>query len=431
MGGAPRTQTGKDCSETNQNHRKQAHSRKKDSPKENSRNEDSHQEDRQKEIRPAQKEDGAAMSQIDDFEDPSGNSAEELSLLHRHDSIPTALKGHGLIPAESSVESTEALPSEYLLDGRPVLYQGTTSVVPHEAQNEAGALAPAGSPSPEPPEFYSFPVEPPSPTRIPHLGHLGLLAAFLFVGFICMMVVMAIGLLIHFDGVTKIDQIKSHIVYLLGSEAVLYLATFALSYFLFPLFWQKSFFAGIQWRGRTAFKWSGLLMLLAVGCFGLALLDQALLPGPKHAPIEDMFTTPAAAWMMFLFGVTIAPFFEEMFFRGFLLPALATAYDWIIEKSTGKTASPLDANGHPQWSLAAMIAAAIPTSLLFAQIHVDQQGHSLGPFLLLVVVSLILCVARLKLRSVAASTFIHACYNFLIFSIMLIGTDGFRHLDKM
>jgi hypothetical protein len=26
---------------------------------------------------------------------------------------------------------------------------------------------------------------------------------------------------------------------------------------------------------------------------------------------------------------------------------------------------------------------------------------------------------------------VHACYNFLLFSIMLLGTSGFRHLEKM
>jgi membrane protease YdiL (CAAX protease family) len=242
---------------------------------------------------------------------------------------------------------------------------------------------------------------------------------------------MGIGLLVHFNGVSSIDQIKTNVTYLLGSEAILYLVAFILSFFLFPLFWGKGFFAGIHWRGRTAWHWNWLLALISLGCFGLAMLVELLMPGPEHAPIEDLFRSPGAAWTMFFFGVTLAPFFEEMFFRGFLLPSLATAWDWSVEKSTGKAALPLDEDGHPQWSLGAMIAAAIPTSLLFALIHADQQGHTLGPFLLLVTVSLILCAVRLKTRSLAASTIVHSCYNFMIFATMLISTGGFRHLDKM
>jgi membrane protease YdiL (CAAX protease family) len=134
---------------------------------------------------------------------------------------------------------------------------------------------------------------------------------------------------------------------------------------------------------------------------------------------------------MFAFGVTIAPFFEEMFFRGFLLPALCTACDWISEKMKHSLPRPLDASGHPQWSLPAMIIGSVLTSLPFAGLHVDQQGHSLGPFLLLIVVSLILCAVRLRIRSLAASTLVHASYNFFIFSLTLVVTGGFRHFDKM
>jgi membrane protease YdiL (CAAX protease family) len=268
-------------------------------------------------------------------------------------------------------------------------------------------------------------------TRIPHLGHLALLVAFLIFGFLCATVLMLAAYFLHLDGVTTQAQIKTNVYYLLGFEAILYLVTLALSIPLFPLLWRKSFFAGIHWRGTTALRLGWRLLAIAAGCFVLALLDEVLLPGPKHSPIEDIFRTPGAAWLMFCFGVTIAPFIEEIIFRGFLLPSLATAWDWTIEKSIVKRPRPLDENGHPQWSLFAMVIASIFTSLPFALVHAEQQGHSLGPFLLLVTVSLILCAVRLKTRSVAASTLVHACYNFFIFSTMLVGTGGFRHFDKL
>jgi hypothetical protein len=270
-----------------------------------------------------------------------------------------------------------------------------------------------------------------SSARIPHLGHLCLLMAFLLFGFVCMAVLMFTAMYFHLDGVTNPDQIKTNVHYLLGSEAVLYLVTLALSIPIFPLLWHKSFFAGIHWRDETALQLGWRLPAIALGCFLLAVLDQTLLPGPEHAPIEEFFRSPGAAWLMFGFGVTFAPFFEEIVFRGFMLPALATAWDWAIEKSTGKPARPLDASGHPQWSIFAMVIASVLTTIPFALMHADQQGHSLGPFLLLITVSLILCALRLKTRSLAACTLVHACYNFLIFFTMLIGTGGFRHFDKM
>jgi hypothetical protein len=270
-----------------------------------------------------------------------------------------------------------------------------------------------------------------APARIPHLGHLALLSAFLLLGFVCMFVLIVVALHFHWEGVTTEDQIKTNVHYLLGSEAVLYLVTMALSIPIFPQLWNKSFLAGIHWRGATAFQLGWRLPAISLGCFSLALLDQWLLPGPEHAPIEDIFRSPSAAWLMFGFGVIVAPFVEETIFRGFLLPSLATACDWAIEKCTSKPARPLDANDHPHWSIFAMAVASIVTSLPFALMHAEQTGHSLGPFLLLITVSLILCAVRLVTRSLAASTLVHACYNFLIFFVMLVGTGGFRHFDKM
>jgi membrane protease YdiL (CAAX protease family) len=270
-----------------------------------------------------------------------------------------------------------------------------------------------------------------SPKRIPHLGHLCLLAAFAGIGFVCATVLMLIALHFHFFGAKNLTDAGTNVHYILGFEAILYLVAFSLALVIFPLFWNKSFFAGIQWRGATALYLGWWLPATALGCFALAALDQAVLPGPANAPIEDIFRSPGAAWLMFGFGVVFAPFFEEMAFRGFLLPALATAWDWAIEKSTGRPPRPLDATGHPQWSIFAMVIASIFTTLPFALMHAEQQGNSMGPFVLLIVISLILCAVRIVTRSLAASTLVHACYNFLLFALMLVSTGGFRHLEKL
>jgi hypothetical protein len=289
------------------------------------------------------------------------------------------------------------------------------------------------APSVPPAEQFQYWPQPVAvaPQRIPHLGHLVLLAAFGAIGFVCATVLMMIALHFHLFGVTTMEKAATDVHYILGSEAAIYLITFFLGFLVFPLFWKQSFFAGIHWCGATAWRLTWRLPVLALGCFALALIDDQLLPGPKNTPIDEIFRTPGAAWMMFAFGVTLAPFFEEIAFRGFLLPALCTSCDWIGERFTRARPRPLDADGHPQWSIAAMVIASIAASLPFALMHGEQTGHSLGPLLLLIVVSLILCAVRLKTRSLAASTLLHACYNFLIFSSMLVGTGGFRHLDKM
>ena len=78
-----------------------------------------------------------------------------------------------------------------------------------------------------------------------------------------------------------------------------------------------------------------------------------------------------------------------------------------------------------------MVIGSILTSIPFALMHAEQTGYSLGPFLLLVCVSLVLCWVRLSSRSLAASVTVHASYNFLLFFLMFLGTGGFQHMDKM
>ena len=267
--------------------------------------------------------------------------------------------------------------------------------------------------------------------RIPHFGHFLLLIPLTGIGTLFTVVFVLVALHLRLFGVSSPQQATTEIHYLLGSEAILYIFTFVACLLIFPLIWHESLFAGLQWNGLTALRLRWRLVGAAGLCFLLAMVSGEFMPGPTNAPIEKIFASPGAAWILFGFGITFAPFFEEMLFRGFLLPALATAYDWCAEKTRSAPRRPLGEDGHPQWSLSGMVVASIVTSVPFAAMHAQQTGYSIGPFLLLVCVSLVLCAVRLSTRSLAASVTVHACYNFLLFSIMMIGTDGFRHLDKM
>jgi membrane protease YdiL (CAAX protease family) len=350
------------------------------------------------------------------------------------------------------------------------------------------------------PLFYAF-TQPPvhRPVRIPHFGHLLLL--FLLIVIAEGVLGAGLGVASHFGW--KAPAVSgTNLQFNLLAEAAVYFTTFAFGLIAFPLIWHKSYFAGLQWRAAAARSRLWPLAAIASTCCGLAIIDQFFMPGPSNAPIEKMISSPSAAWLMFAFGVTVAPFFEEMFFRGFLLPALSTAADWIAEKVSANSpvilgtngrvqwplagiaaawtslgsipavcfsafywkggrlawqilvpyavaiaifftilalrksaspelARPIGPDSEPQWSYPSMAIAAVVTSVAFASLHLEQQGNSLGPFLLIVLVSLVLCSVRLITRSLAASTLVHAIYNFFVFTILLIGTQGFRHFDKM
>ena len=124
------------------------------------------------------------------------------------------------------------------------------------------------------------------------------------------------------------------------------------------------------------------------------------------------------------FGISFAPFFEELFFRGFLLPSLSTAYDWLAERFYHVPRRPLRSDGSPQWSMSAMVIASLVTSAPFALMHAEQTGNSVDAVLLLACVSIVLCAVRLVTRSLAASVLVHSFYNFLIFSMMLLVLKG-------
>lgn len=306
------------------------------------------------------------------------------------------------------------------------------ALVPNSLQDAESAALPQEPQPDERPLFQSFSLpEIRPPVRRPHLGDVGILAVFALFGLLCASGLIFLALHFHLFGVLNQQQAATEIHYALGSEAILYLFTLGACLLFFPLIWHKSFFAGVQWNGAIALHLRKRLFVIAFVCCALALVNGLLLPGPKDAPIDKIFRAPGAAWLLFAFGVTFAPFFEELVFRGFLLPALCTACDWIHEKVAGALVRPIDGNGQPQWSINAMVIASIATSLPFALLHAAQTGYSWGPFVLLFSVSLVLCWARLNTRSLAASVLVHASYNFLLFSLMLLGTGGFQHLDRM
>jgi hypothetical protein len=401
---------------------------------------------------------------------------------------------HALLDAASAHNSADVPPVE-LPPFEP------TPAAPAGTEPAFGQYAPSSA---EPQLFQSLaqpPIRP--PVRIPHFGHLVFLLLVLMpFGILATGVFMALAIHARLFGVSTTQKAMNDIHYMLGSEGVLYLCTFALCLLIFPFFWHKGLLAGLQWNGATALRLRWRLVSAAGLCFLLALLNGELMPGPTNAPIEKIFQAPGAAWLLFAFGVTFAPFFEEMFFRGFLLPALCTAADWITEKVNADSpfsvdangrpkwparavtttaffftsmpaaillagfargghiagrilvtyfagvsvfllylanrttrarelARPIGLNGHPLWSIPSMVIASVLTSIPFAWMHAQQTGYSIGPLLLLVGVSLVLCAVRLATCSLAASVVVHACYNFLLFSVMLIFTGGFRHFDKM
>lgn len=278
--------------------------------------------------------------------------------------------------------------------------------------------------------FASHPAQP-LVARTPNFADLLIFLLMLLIGLLAMMGTVGAATHYHWFGLKTAAQMQGNTRLALGTEAILYGVALACSIPIFRIAWNKPFLTGLHWHWNTAYRLRLRLVGIAVVCNIIAMLGNAVLPFPQHAPIDKMFSTTADAWLLLGFGTTIAPFFEELIFRGFLLPAIATAWDWASERLTHHMPRPLDAEDNPVWSLGAQIFAALVVSAPFALMHAEQVGNAWGPVLLLYCVSLILCAVRLRTRSLASSTLVHAAYNFMLFAVMFFETDAFRHLDKM
>ena len=77
------------------------------------------------------------------------------------------------------------------------------------------------------------------------------------------------------------------------------------------------------------------------------------------------------------------------------------------------------------------LLAVLATSLAFAMVHGEQLGQAWGPLLVLFMVGLVLTITRVVTRSVTPGLLIHVGYNLMLFGVLYVGTDHFRHLERM
>ena len=300
-------------------------------------------------------------------------------------------------------------------------------------------------------EWWSEPAAEHPSSRVPHIGHvLMLLALALLLFFLAQLVFFAFA---HATaGVTRVIQPKRQ----LAAQATVYIATLGLSAAIFPVFWGRDFLAGINWNGGQALRQSFRLVPLGLAV-GLAVQAiSSLIPMPKSLPMDDFFRTPSDVWIVALFGTLLAPLVEEIAFRGFLLPALAIAFDWLhatLRYLATFAAARLAGAEPPQCvaafpedrhagldadmgnlffrSRTAVVVASVMSSVLFAFLHAEQIAHAWGGLAVLFGVSLVLTTIRVRLKSVACSTVVHASYNLSVFITIFVATGGFRHLDRM
>jgi membrane protease YdiL (CAAX protease family) len=263
--------------------------------------------------------------------------------------------------------------------------------------------------------------------RIPHLGHALLFFTIAIFSIVFSVVVLFLVEFFHHPQ-SQSQPPDAHLAAI--GMFIGYVLTFAISFPVFPLLWHRSFLDGISWTYRAArLRWWKLVLLgLALCVFAQAA--EHLFKTPKETTdVLKLLDTPTSAWLTAIFGALVAPLVEEIAFRGFLLPAIATAYDWIsLERTPAAYNRWRQTTNH---TTPALVLAAVISSAAFAAMHGSQLHGAYGPIIILFGVSLVLSYVRIRLNSVAASALVHISYNGILFLIMIIATGGFRHLDKL
>jgi uncharacterized protein len=166
----------------------------------------------------------------------------------------------------------------------------------------------------------------------------------------------------------------------------------------------RGFWQTIRWNWPSA--WWTYLGAGVILTFALGFLEHFLkLPMPKDQPFDRFLQNAQVIWILVLFGTTLGPFMEELFFRGLLYPVLVNRIG--------------------------VYGSIFFTALGFGLIHLWQYGRGWGPVLVVFLVGIALTTVRAVTKSVAASLLVHMAYNGTIFAVMYIATDGFRHLEKL
>lgn len=267
----------------------------------------------------------------------------------------------------------------------------------------------------------------PDTRRQPHLGYaLALILIAVITSPLAFGLVWLVESRLHLIPSSALHHLKDYPGIAIYSNLIATVMTLLIAWPLFAWAWNRPFWKVVGWNREhvrgIGWKLAGLGLLTSV----LAQLFEHLMTLPSNMPIDAFFRSQSVLWWVTLYGVVIAPIFEETLFRGFLLPAIAMAIDFFR-----KAPVPPEMQWENGISKTATAISAVITSIAFGCLHAAQLGYAWNAVALLSCVGLLLACVRLYFNSVAASATVHSAYNGSLFLAMFFATGGYQHLDKL
>ncbi len=265
---------------------------------------------------------------------------------------------------------------------------------------------PQTQPSSELPDWTQAPHEPPSqpPPKLWGFRDLFFFVAFAFLA-LPMAYLATLGgyfLLKSSLGLRiPLIALQDNPFFLLSLQTAFYGLLLGYIYFLVVVSYRQPFWRALRWRHPTGRQAAGFLLGGIVLAFAVRI-TPTLLPERQNFPLERLFTSPAAAYAVGAFAILVAPFMEELIFRGLFFS--------ILEHRRG------------------VVLAVVITALLFAGLHVPEYWRAWNHVLMIVVVGFAFSLARGLTGSLAPSVVLHLAYNASQMTFLFFDTDRFRNL---
>jgi len=189
--------------------------------------------------------------------------------------------------------------------------------------------------------------------------------------------------------------------FLISLQTVFHALLFGVIYLFLAINHHLPFWTALKWRKPSL----GLARRFFLGGMALALLIQfapPILPDRDDFPMQRLFNSPQAGYALAAFAILIAPFMEELIFRGVLFSFFEHLVGWRF--------------------------AVGGTGLLFAALHVSEYWGAWNHVLLIAVVGLVFSLARGLTGSLTPSYILHVAYNSALIAGLYYQTQGFTNL---
>jgi len=179
---------------------------------------------------------------------------------------------------------------------------------------------------------------------------------------------------------------------LLPMQLVLYLFVYICFFVVFKFRHDKPVFASLGWRGITV----NPIVLVVSGAalaIGISVLAKIIHTPQVKSPIDEITKTPLSLAVFSVMAVTIAPLFEELFFRGFIQPLLSRTFG--------------------------VAAGVVSTAVLFGALHAPEYSWAWQYALAVSIAGAVFGWVRARTQSIIPGTIMHGSYN-LVFIVGLL-----------